>query len=186
MKRNPIYYLSFLTFIIITLSHPIFPQQLIWNHLGGPMGGTVGDMAINSKGYIYAGVYTNVFTSQTYEGIFKSTDNGESWFKLENTVDQFEVYAIFINRLDHIFVGTNYRDRLYRSTDDGETWEIINNGYNTAECWAIGENKDGTVMFAGDGQFGRLYRTTNYGLNWELSVNLPVLAFAVDSSNNVY
>jgi photosystem II stability/assembly factor-like uncharacterized protein len=186
MKKNPIYYLSYLAFTIITISQPVFSQQLVWNHLGGPMGGTVGDMAINSKGHIYSGVYTNVFTSQSYEGIYKSTDNGDSWFKLKNTVDQFEVYAIFINRLDHIFVGTNYRDRLYRSTDEGETWEIINNGYNTAECWAIGENKDGTVMFAGDGQFGYLFRSTNYGLNWELSANLPVLAFAVDSINNVY
>lgn len=150
------------------------------------MGGCVGDMDINSQGHIYAGVYTNVFTNQTYEGIYKSTDNGKSWFKLENTVDQFEVYAIYINRNDHILVGTNYRDRLYRSTDDGQTWEIINNGYNTAECWAIGENKDGTVLFAGDGQFGKLYRSTNYGSSWELSANLPVLSFAVDSSNNVY
>ena len=51
---------------------------------------------------------------------------------------------------------------------------------------AIGENKDGTVLFAGDGQFGRLYRSTNYGGNWELSDNLPVLSFAADSSNNIY
>lgn len=172
--------------LLSVTSANLYPQELIWKHLGGPMGGCIGDMDLNSQGHIYAGVYTNVFTSQTYEGIYKSTDNGESWFKLENTVDQFEVYAIYVNRWDHIFVGTNYRDRLYRSTDGGETWEIINNGYNTSECWAIGENKDGSVMFAGDGQFGQLYRSTNYGGNWELSSNLPVLSFAVDSSNNIY
>ena len=182
----PLLTLFLLLFNSLFSPNLIFAQELIWKHTGGPMGGCVGDMDINSQGHIYAGVYTNVFTNQTYEGIYKSTDNGENWFKLENTVDQFEVYAVYINRRDHIFVGTNYRDRVYRSTNDGETWEIINNGYNTGECWAIGENKDGTVLFAGDGQFGKLYRSTNYGNNWELSANLPVLSFAVDSSNNIY
>lgn len=190
-KSFKILSVSSLTLFFIVVNSIFLPktnlaQQLVWHHLGGPMGGCIGDMDLNSQGHIYAGVYTNVFTGQTYEGIYKSTDSGESWFRLENTVDQFEVYAVYVNRWDHIFVGTNYRDRLYRSTDDGETWEIINNGYNTAECWAIGENKDGGVMFAGDGQFGKLYRSTNYGNNWELSASLPVLSFAVDSSNNVY
>ncbi len=150
------------------------------------MGGCIGDFDIDSKGNIYAGVYTNVFSGQTYEGIYKSTDNGENWIKLNTGIDQFEVYAIYINRQDHIYVGTNYGDMLYRSTDEGSTWQIINNGYNTAECWAIGENKSGAVLFAGDGQFGGLYRTTDYGSYWQLTANLPVLSFAVDSLNNIY
>ena len=190
-KSFKILSVSSLSLFLIVVNSIFLPktnlaQQLVWNHLGGPMGGCVGDMDLNSKGDIYAGVYTNVFTSQTYEGIYKSTNNGESWFKLETNVNQFEVYAVYVNRNDDIFVGTNYRDRLYRSTDDGETWEIINNGYNTSQCWAIGENKDGSVLFAGDVGFGKLYRSTNYGGNWELSANLPVLSFAVDSSNNIF
>jgi photosystem II stability/assembly factor-like uncharacterized protein len=172
--------------ILIMLSDIIYSQQLIWKHLGGPMGGCIGDMAINSKGHIYAGVYTNVFTMQYYEGIYKSTDNGDTWTKLPNTVDQFEVYAIYINRYDDIFVGTNYRHRVYRSTDDGETWVIINEGYETWECWAIGENKDGTVMFAGDGQFEKLFRSTNYGDSWEFVEYLTAITFAADSSSNIY
>lgn len=175
----------FVSLLLLSFLNFTHAQELVWNQLGGPMGGTVGDMAINSKDDIYVGVYSNIF-DQLYEGIYRSTDNGDTWKKFENTVDQFEVYSIYINKNDDIFVGTNYRDRLYRSTNEGETWDVINDGYNTSECWAIGENKDGTVMFAGDGQFGRLYRSTNYGDNWELSDYLPVLSFAVDSSNNVY
>jgi photosystem II stability/assembly factor-like uncharacterized protein len=172
-------------FLFLFIAAILKPQELTWHHLGGPMGGCIGDFAIDSQDNIYAGVYTNLL-NQIYEGIYKSTDNGESWTKLNTGIEQFEVYAIYINGQDHIYVGTNYGDRIYRSTDEGSTWQIINNGYNTAECWAIGENKNGSVLFAGDGQFGGLYRTTDYGSHWLLSANLPVLSFAVDSLNNIY
>lgn len=157
-------------------------QQLIWKHTGGPMGGIVGDMAINSFGEIYAGVYPfwNV-----YSGLYKSSDNGDSWFKIETQFDDFEVYAIYITKEDHIWVGTNFQGRIYRSTDNGLTWENKRNGYNTGECWAFGQSKDG-VVFAGDGQYVKLYRSTDYGENWVLSANLRPLVFATDSNNIVY
>ena len=88
----------------------IFSQQLNWKHTGGPMGGIVGDMAINSRGEIYAGVYPfwNV-----YSGLYKSTDNGDNWNKIETQFEDFEVYAIYITKEDHIWVGTNFQGRIY-------------------------------------------------------------------------
>jgi photosystem II stability/assembly factor-like uncharacterized protein len=159
-----------------------YPQQIIWNHLNGPMGGIVGDLGITSKGDIYAGVYPywNI-----YSGLFKSTDNGNSWGKVITPFNDFEVYAIYITKEDHIWVGTNFQDRIYRSTDDGQTWEIKRNGYDTGECWAFGQSKDG-VMFAGDGQYQYTYRSTDYGENWEFSAYLRPFVFATDSSNIVY
>jgi photosystem II stability/assembly factor-like uncharacterized protein len=157
-------------------------QQLIWKHTGGPMGGIVGDMAINSLGEIYAGVYP--FDIE-YSGLYKSTDNGDSWFKVETQFEDFEVYSIYITEEDHIWVGTNFQGRIYRSTDNGITWENKRNGYNTGECWAFGQSKDG-VMFAGDGQYVQLYHSTDYGENWEFSANLRPLVFATDSNNIVY
>jgi photosystem II stability/assembly factor-like uncharacterized protein len=169
-----------LTFFLFT--DYMIAQQLIWKHTGGPMGGIVGDMAINSLGEIYAGVYPFFID---YSGLYKSTDNGDSWFKIETQFEDFEVYAIYITKEDHIWVGTNFQGRIYRSTDNGVTWENKRNGYNTGECWAFGQSKDG-VMFAGDGQYVQLYRSIDYGENWELSANLRPLVFATDSNNIVY
>jgi photosystem II stability/assembly factor-like uncharacterized protein len=176
MKR-----MIFLLIICLTIEF-IFPQQLIWKHTGGPMGGIVGDIEINSFGEIYAGVYPfwNV-----YSGLYKSADNGDSWFKIETQFEDFEVYAIYITREDHIWVGTNFQGRIYRSTDNGVTWENKRDGYNTGECWAFGQSKDG-VMFAGDGQYVQLYRSTDYGDNWEFSADLRPLVFVTDSNSTVY
>ena len=172
----------FLIFILVVFLKGMYAQELIWKHTGGPKGGIVGDMAINSKGEIYAGVYPSW---NVYTGLYKSTDNGESWFKVETQFEDFEVYAIYITKEDHIWVGTNFQDRIYLSTDNGATWENKKTGYNTNECWAFGESKDG-IMFAGDGQYIQLYRSPDYGENWELSANLRPLVFATASNNIVY
>lgn len=172
----------FFVLIICLLTKNIIGQQLNWKHTDGPMGGIVGDIAINSLGEIYAGVYPHW---NIYSGLYKSTDNGDSWFKIETQFEDFEVYAIYITKEDHIWVGTNFQGRIYRSTDNGVTWENKRNGYNTGECWAFGQSKDG-VIFAGDGQYTKLYRSTDYGENWELSANLRPLVFTTDSNNIVY
>ncbi|BDQ04156.1 YCF48-related protein [Ignavibacterium sp.] len=171
-----------LVFIICLFKDYSNSQQLVWKHTGGPMGGIVGDLAINSLGEIYAGVYPDW---NVYSGLYKSTDNGNSWFKIETQFEDFEVYAIYITKEDHIWVGTNFQGRIYLSTDNGKTWENRRTGYNTGECWAFGQSKDG-VMFAGDGQYGKLYRSTDYGNNWIFSANLRPLVFATDSNNIVY
>jgi photosystem II stability/assembly factor-like uncharacterized protein len=160
----------------------IISQQLFWKHTGGPNGGIVGDIGINSQGDIYAGAYPFWID---YSGLYRSTDNGDSWQKIETQVDDFEVYALYITKDDHIWVGTNYQGRIYLSTDNGKTWDNKASGYNTGECWTFGESKDG-VMFAGDAHGLQLYRSTDYGENWEFSAYLEPLAFATDSNNIVY
>lgn len=168
--------------LVLVITDNIYSQELVWNHTGGPMGGIIGDIAINSKGHIYAGAYPFwIF----YSGLYKSTDNGDSWEKIVTQFEDFEVYSMYITKEDHIWVGTNGQGRIYRSTDDGKTWENTASGYNSGECWAFGESKDG-VLFAGDAQFVKLFRSTNYGESWEFSAYLEPLAFATDSNNIVY
>jgi photosystem II stability/assembly factor-like uncharacterized protein len=157
-------------------------QELTWKHTGGPMGGIIGDLAIDSNGNIYAGAYPFV---NYYSGLYKSTDNGDTWEKIESQFEDFEVYSIYITKNGDIWVGTNFQGRIYLSTDDGETWENKRNGYDTGECWAFGQSNDG-VMFAGDGQYNELYRSTDFGDNWELSAELSPLVFTTDSNNIIY
>ncbi|MDP3832193.1 MAG: hypothetical protein Q8Q47_13070, partial [Ignavibacteriaceae bacterium] len=173
--------------IYILLSSILFAQNYIWKHTGGPNGGIVGDMVINSNGEIYAGVYgfmTPTFEYKYYSGLYKSTDNGNSWAEIETQFAPFEIYALYINKAGHMLVGTNHQGRIYRSTDDGVTWENNNSGYSTGECWAFGESND-SILFAGNGE-GEVYRSTNYGDSWEFSGSLMSLVFATDTNNTVY
>ncbi len=174
------YFLIILLVNFLLITQLLFSQEIVWKHTGGPMGGIVGDIAINSKGDIYGGMY-----GSRLGGLFKSTSNGDAWEHIETQFEEFEVYAIYVTEEDHIFVGTNFQGRIYRSTDDGVTWENTREGYDTGECWAFGESKDG-VLFAGDGQYDKLFRSTDNGNNWELSANLSSLVFMTDTNNTVY
>jgi len=142
----------------------------------------VGDIAINSKGHIYAGVYA---FSVGYSGLYKSIDNGETWQKIQTPFDDFEVYAIYITKDDHIFVGTNHQGRVYRSLDDGQTWENTRNGYTSGECWAFGEDQQGN-LFAGDGEFGGVFKSIDHGANWSVVAELYPFTFAAASNNIIY
>ena len=169
-----------IVFIVVIKTNINYPQELNWKRLNGPMGGVVGDIGINSSGEIFAGMYP-----LCQNGLYKSTDKGNSWEKIRTQFDDFAVYSIYIDREDRIWIGTDQQDRIYLSTDNGETWQIKNNGYPTFECWAIGESKEGT-MFAGDADAGYLCRSIDNGDNWEVVDNIGPLAFAADLNNTIY
>jgi photosystem II stability/assembly factor-like uncharacterized protein len=61
--------------------------------------------------------------------VMKSTDGGESWFKIMNGLDEkTEFYTLIIYPLNHdiLFLSTNRG--VYVSQDAGNTWQSANNG----------------------------------------------------------
>jgi len=72
--------ISLLVFIFsITIS-----AQNICQQTNGPYGGTINSLAINSNGDIFCAAY--------FQGIFRSTDNGENWVKKNNGLTNFNIY----------------------------------------------------------------------------------------------
>ena len=75
----------------------------------------VDELAINSKGDIFAG---------THDGIYRSKDSGKSWIRVTEEIHKD------IDRVDKIIIMEN--DEIYAighsvlfSDDDGENWEIL-------------------------------------------------------------
>jgi photosystem II stability/assembly factor-like uncharacterized protein len=89
--------------------------QNFWQQTNGPLGGWVYCYSINAQGDIFAGTLGN--------GIFRSTNNGESWEA--STIPSAIIRSLTINKPQHIFAGG---DRgMYRSTDNGASWIFLNN-----------------------------------------------------------
>lgn len=102
----------------------------------------------------------------TSTGIYKSTNNGESWtspFQLSG------VYSIAFNDSGHVFAGTSWR--VYRSTDNGTTWiELpMGGGGHGLGTTTVAVAPNGYVFAGLSGENSGILRSTNNGNSWTYS-----------------
>ena len=112
--------------------------QNFWAQTNGPQGGDGIALATNSSGHIFVGTHR--------VGIFRSTDNGETWTGINNGLIATNVRALAISTVDHIFAGTF--SGAFRSTDNGDSWVAVNNGLEFPFVISLAINADGHI-FAG-------------------------------------
>jgi photosystem II stability/assembly factor-like uncharacterized protein len=135
----------------------------------------------NSINYLFAGT--------TEGGIFRSTDNGESWVQSNNISKNTDFIPLvstnvtdFIAYENYLLAGTG--SGVFISQDDGNTWKSVNIGLTNRNVTALVVTKEGEI-FAGtsDG----IFRSNNNGLSWNsVNRNLPnrnITALAVNPNN---
>jgi photosystem II stability/assembly factor-like uncharacterized protein len=125
--QNKLLSFIFLLIIFILFFLPTNAQNF-WTSTNGPYAGSVRSLAINSNNQIFAGTNGS--------GIYRSTDNGNSWTQLSNAMNYSKVYAIEINSNGVVFAGT-LGEGIFRSTDNGNTWIQINSGLSNLSIYAI-------------------------------------------------
>jgi len=138
-------------------------------------------VAANNEGHIF----TTGFVWAPI-GLFRSTDNGETWVQINAPNSSF---PLFINENGQIFTGGtngNARDVL-RSTDNGETWTPL--GLSIAFLYDItaitANNFEG--IFVGTGE-GTIYRSLDDGDTWSSTnlTNSMISALAVNGQGAVF
>ena len=155
----------------------------------------VSKLAINSKGDIFAGTRDDFF-SDIGGGVFRSTDNGDTWAQVNSGLPtRTAIFSLIIDSNDVLLAGD--RAGLARSTDNGETWVPLNNGLQKF-VQALAINDQGHI-FAGtqSGAFNvteGVFRSTDNGATWTETVltgigNAPtavkVRALAITSNGTV-
>ena len=103
----------------------------------------------------------------TDDGLFRSTDNGESWNRT-SAVGHDDLYEIYENSLGNLY-AIDYGNGLWRSSDSGENWIRVSNSFANQFVFgfAIDSNDN---LFAGT-RAGQIYKSTDHGQNWMLSRN---------------
>jgi photosystem II stability/assembly factor-like uncharacterized protein len=145
--------------------------------------GLIWSLAINSQDHIFAG------TAGCGQGVYRSTNNGDSWELTNTGLTSTDVAALAINAADgYIFAGTFSQfgegGGIFRSTDNGDTWTEQNSGFTAFDVNALAINSSGHV-FAGAA--GGAFRSTDDGDNWsDISSGLiplggNVWALAIDT-----
>lgn len=110
------------------------------------------DMAINSRGYLFA---------TTDSGIFRLAA-GE-WTRMTNGMPITESQYICINEKDELFAGTS---RIYKSTNNGESWSLANPNYISSFQSLTVSRTGNSRGFLFASSYGSILRSSNGGATW--------------------
>ena len=136
-------------------------------------------LVINASGHIFAG---------TNNGVFRSTDGGDSWTPTNSGLANIAVLALAINPATRdIFAGTD-SNGVFRSTDNGNSWTPANTGLRTIGVGSLAINSNGHI-FSGTERNG-VFRSTDNGNTWtEVNFGLTytlVGSLAINSSGHIF
>ena len=112
---------------------------------------------------IYCGTGDRDANDSPGMGVMKSIDGGNSWFFVNDGIEDLTVGDIAVDPNNSNMVIAATSDGIYRSLDAGVTWQIESNSLNYKEI----EFKpgDSEVIYATGN--GRFYRSGNNGESWQ-------------------
>jgi photosystem II stability/assembly factor-like uncharacterized protein len=126
-------------------------------------------------------------------GVFKSSDNGES-YHTANALTKGDIGGVSVSSLNFdsanpqiIYLSST--SGLYKSTNSGESWSYILSGLSSAKI--VTDPFDPTIVYAVGvaGINGKIVKSFDSGSSWvdiytEPSKNNPVLAFDISKSSS--
>lgn len=133
-----------------------------------------------------------LFAGTAEEGVFRSTDNGQTWTACNTGLTNLVVNALFSDDRQYLFAGTTNGMVLF-STDDGDNWSqlsvgslvehvITKNSNNevTSQEWKVVQHglpnsairallsyQQGSTRFLFVGTNDGVYRSENNGTTWQ-------------------
>jgi photosystem II stability/assembly factor-like uncharacterized protein len=117
-----------------------------------------------------------LFTGTMDRGVFRSSDNGQTWTNVYPTGD---FTYLFINSAGHVFSGP------LKSTDRGDNW-TMGSGLSGFIC-AMAENRTGTLFASNDR--GNVFRSLDGGDTWSVTGTFAsnfIETIALNSQDHVY
>ena len=118
----------------------------------------IGALAINANGDIFAGTHSQFGVGG---GMFRSTDNGDTWTEQNNGFTALDVNSFAINSAGNIFAGP--WEALSVRPNSGDSWSDISSGLIPAggNVWSVAIDADGFALAgtAGGGVFRSVQST---------------------------
>ncbi len=170
-----------------------FYSALIVTTDGGQSWGTVSSSFNNLRDLL---VYPDAMYATTYNGIFKSTNNGTTWMMSNTGLPSQQIAPIVLARHPstsstlYAWIRTYSPEgsALYKTTDSGGTWGTVTTLSPSAQAQEILVTTN-TVFVAGKG----IHKSTNGGDNWTIIntglphlVNITTIAVDPKATGMVY
>ena len=134
----------------------------------------------------------NLYVGTYHDGIFRTPDNGQNWFQINNGLTNTDIRALASN--DTSLFAASFGNGVFYSSNAGGNWVAVNSGMENSRVIALSINDN--YLFASDYDDG-MFRSSDDGNSWTqinngLEFNLVYSLFANDSviyagtSNGLY
>ncbi len=112
----------------------------------------------------------NLFVVASAKELYKSTDLGTSWVKLNfDSINADEYILDLIVNMGNIVVST-YSQKLFLSNDDGVSWTVVNNNIPKDLIFTFVSNAERII---GISKTGFIFTSTNNGTDWKFDLGTP-------------
>ncbi len=128
---------SVCSFLILFLFQNLIYCQNFWEPTKGPYGDNVYAIAINSANEIFIGTYSN--------GLFKSSDSGNTWILQEQGIQSGGTVLSLIEHNDNIYAGI-WGNGLYVLQSGSGVWENKTIGLSTEFINSVAVNDSGIIF----------------------------------------
>src|SRR5262249_17328694 len=113
----------------------------------------------------------------TCNGILRSTDEGQTWRKVNGRLQLKDLsHALIVAGGPYLFAMSD--GRVLRSTNQGESWSLAETGFLQGKVTNL--SVSGAALFAWTESQRHLYRSENHGETW-MEIILPPKARSSDS-----
>ena len=115
---------------------------------------------------------TTLYAGTAYDGVFKSTDGGESWSPASTGLTSTYVQALALDPTTPgtLYAGTAY-EGVFKSTDGGGSWSAASTGLTNPYVFALALDPATPVtLYAGTAE-GGVFRTTVAGAGGTVTSN---------------
>ena len=155
---------AYILFFVLIITITAVSQTPQWEFMG-LAGEEIYDIAVDDSGNVFVASWT---------GVFKSTDNGDTWLFKNNGLEIAEALKLFIDYEGNIYLGavgfSNTGCGLYKSTNGGEYWARVadtlnNKPVNNFEDVTIIPNEPGGIIYVSN--YYGIYRSTDEGVTWQ-------------------
>ena len=139
----------------------------------------------NSVNTLLLDEHSNTLYAGTNDGLFRSTDGGDSWKKIDVDVPSVSIWTLLLDKQNNmLYAGTS--NSLFRSTDGGDNWEKINVDVPSVSIQTSLLDQRNNALYIGTSN--GLFRSINGGDSWEkANTGMPNISFQVlllDEQNN--